>query len=144
MLSNGRPLIDSAAWQGQHPPRRRDVDNAARPAAHAGLRELRVVVRHDRVDDDDALVLFARLFDLLGRDHEGFAGRHQRGAVDQRPGVILDVRDLYAARTHLHRKLDHARNVVDVLAVDRAVDGERETVLLTQPATWIFLAMPPL
>ena len=76
--------------------------------------------------------------------HEGFARRHQRGAVEQRPGVILDVRDLDAPGAHLDGEVDHARHVVDVLAVDRRVDGERQADLRTHFATSIFLAMPPL
>ena len=48
---------------GQHAARRRDVHDAAAPAAHAGLGELGVVVRHDEVDDDDALQALRWLLD---------------------------------------------------------------------------------
>ncbi len=66
---------------GQHLARRRDVDDAAAPAAHAGLGALGVVVRHDEIDDEDALEALARLGDdlgavehLLARRHQGLAG----------------------------------------------------------------------
>ena len=45
---------------GQHLARRRDVDDAAAPAAHAGLGPLGVVVGHHEIDHEDALQALAR------------------------------------------------------------------------------------
>ena len=69
-------------------------------------------------------------FDLLGGRHEALAGRHERTAIEERPGVILDVRDLDAAGAAFDGELDHAWDVVDVLAVDRRIDGQRHARFL--------------
>ncbi len=64
------------------------------------------------------------------RVHEGFARRHQRGAVLQGPGVILDVRDFEAAGAQLHGEVDVLLDVVDVLAVHRRVERQRQAEFL--------------
>ena len=57
--------------------------------------------------------------DLLG-------GRHQRGAVLQRPAVVLHVGDLDAAGFQLQRKIDHLGDALDVGAMHHQIDGERQ------------------
>src|SRR3546814_3361951 len=52
---------------GQHLAGRRDVEELAAPAAHAGLRPPRVVVGHHVVDDQHALQPLARRLDDGGR-----------------------------------------------------------------------------
>ena len=44
----------------------------------------------------------------------------------QRPAVVLDVRHLEPLGAEAHRQIDDARQAVDVLAMDRRVDGERQ------------------
>ena len=68
----------------------------------------------------------ARLFDDAGRLVELLDGRHQRGAVLERPAVILDVGDLHAGGVELDRQLDHLGELMEVLAMNDGVDGERQ------------------
>ena len=70
---------------GQHAALRRDVHDAAAPAAHAGLRRLGVVVRNDEVEHHDALEALFRFLDDLGALQDLSARRHQAGAVLQAP-----------------------------------------------------------
>ena len=58
--------------------------------------------------------------DLLAR-------RHQRGAVLQRPAVILHMRDLDAAGAERQREVDHVGDALDIGAMHDDVDGERQT-----------------
>ena len=65
----------------------------------------------------------------LRRGHERLARRHQRAAVLQRPGVVLHVGDLDAAGAELDRVVDDRLDVMDVVAMDRRVDGQRHAEL---------------
>ena len=76
---------------------------------------------------------------MLGRVHERFARRHQRGAVLQRPGVILHVGDLDAAGAELDRVVDDRFDVLDVVAVDRRVDGQRHAELAHPAGDFLLL-----
>ena len=51
---------------GQDIARGRDIQEPAAPAAHAGFGAAGIIVRHDKVDDDDALEPLPGLRDLLG------------------------------------------------------------------------------
>ena len=53
-------------------------------------------------------------------------GRHQRGAVLQRPAVVLDVGDLDAVGVERDGHVDHVGQLVEVLPVHHGVDGERQ------------------
>ena len=69
-----------------------------------------MIVRHDGVDDDLAVMAPAQFLDLHGGALDLLGSRHQRGAVLQRPAVILDVRDLEpGARRDLVDIASHAR-----------------------------------
>ena len=72
---------------GQYLARRRDVEDAAAPAAHAGLGPAGVVVGHHEVDDEHALQALARALDQLGAAQHLLARRHQglRGCCSAQP-----------------------------------------------------------
>ena len=63
------------------------------------------------------------------RGHERFARRHQRAAVLERPGVVLHVGDLDASGAELDRVVDDRFHAIDVVAMDRRVDGQRHAEL---------------
>ena len=62
----------------------------------------------------------------VDRAHGLLPGRHQRGAVDQRPAVVLDVRDLEPLRAELDREIDDLAEMVEVLAMHHGIDRERQ------------------
>ena len=120
-LSKSRPGMRLGRVAGQHLARRRDVDDAAAPAAHAGLGAPGVVVRHDEVDDEDALEALARLARRARRCSSTWSRVGIRAwPVLQRPAVVLHVRHLEPLRAEALGQLDEGRQAVDVLAVDRA------------------------
>src|SRR4029078_10537280 len=96
---------DFPSMARKHLAGRRTVDRAAAPAADTGLRKPGEIVGHDRIDDDTAIKARA---DKVYPDH-GFvarrARRHQHCAVLHRPAVILNVRDLDAARAQRQSQL---------------------------------------
>src|SRR5262245_8739936 len=100
-----------------------DVHEALAPTAHAGLRALGVVIRHHHVDGEHAFEALTLALDELDRLNGLLIGRDQRGAVEVSPAVILDMRDFEPLGAELERKLDVAGHVVNVLPVDRRVDG---------------------
>src|SRR5207244_240467 len=67
----------------QHPAGGRDIERATAPAADAGLWITRVIVRHDRVDDDASVVALAQLLDRRNRALDLSALWHQHGPVLQ-------------------------------------------------------------
>src|SRR3954465_8246096 len=71
---------------------RRHVERAPSPSAHAWLWIARVIIRHDGIDDDPAVMAVAQLLDLLYGARDLFAARHQHGAIFQRPTIILHMR----------------------------------------------------
>ena len=108
---------------------RRDDDRGPPPAAHARLRQVLVVVREDpeHVDprsDARAEPLHRRLAALELR-----ARRHERLLVERRPPVVLRVRELEPLRVELLREPEDLLDPVEVLAVQDAVDREREAQL---------------
>ena len=113
---------------GQHLAGGRDVERAPAPAADARLRIARVIVRHHRVDDDAAVMARAQILHRRRRALDLLAGRHQRGAVLERPAVILHVRDLDAACAERQCEIDHLADAVDVGAMHDRVDGQRQPV----------------
>ena len=54
------------------------------------------------------------------------AVRHQRVAVGERPAGILHIGDLQPLGAERKRELDEFRHLLDIVAVDRRVDGERQ------------------
>src|SRR5580658_5688726 len=125
-----RPKFES--WDGfgrmtrQHPAGRRYIQRTAPPAANAWLWQPRMIVRYHGVDDDLAVMTPAQFLDRLGGTFDLLGVRHQRGAVLQRPAVVLNVRDLHTARANRQRQSDHVGDPVDIRAVNNNVDGERD------------------
>jgi hypothetical protein len=114
----------SAAWQGTDLPGRRDVQELAAPAVHAGFRPHSIIVRHDIVDGQYAFQLFARRLDGAGRLIELAAAGQQRTAILERPGVIL--RNLDPPGAQRQRHVDHLGHAGEVLAMDHHVQRERQ------------------
>src|SRR5262249_54078846 len=81
-FQNSSPVIDSAAWQGSTLPAGVTLsERRPQPPTQGRCRTL----------------------DLL-------AGWHQRGAILQRPAIVLHVRDLDPARVDREREIDHVAN----------------------------------
>ena len=57
------------------------------------------------------------------------ARRHQRGAVGERPAVILGMRDFEPARAEFDRKIDERADLMQIGAMDDRIDGERQARL---------------
>ena len=54
--------------------------------------------------------------------------RHQRGAVGQRPSVVLRVRDLHSLRVQLLDEGDHLFQMIEILPMHDQVHGEGDLV----------------
>ena len=91
---------------GQDLAGRRNVEELPAPAAHAFLRPQRVVVRHHIVDGEDALQPRFGLLDDAAGLLDLRQRRHQRGAVLQRPAVILHIGDFQPVGVEIDRHLD--------------------------------------
>ena len=83
---------------------RRDVDRDPSPAARAGFWIARVIVGHDHVDDERPLEPLARLLDQRDRLHRLLFRRHQRGAVQERPAIVLRMGDFEPASAERRSK----------------------------------------
>src|SRR3546814_19523442 len=77
---------------------RRDVEELAAPAAHAGLRPPRVVVGHHVVDDQHALQPLARHLNHRGPLLELPARRHQRPTLEKRHAAVLHATHVEPSR----------------------------------------------
>ncbi len=111
---------------GQHPAGGIDVDKVSAPAAHAGLRQPGVIIGDDIIDDEAAGM---RSPAPPRRRRSPLAvgpARQQRGPVDERPAVVLDVGDLDASGAERQRECDHALDAGGFAAVDDGVDGQRQ------------------
>ena len=75
---------------------RRDEHYFARPTAHAGLGELRVVIGNDIFDAEFATETVLRLFEKFNGARDLFARGQKLFAVDESPAVILHVRKFNA------------------------------------------------
>ena len=124
---NVMPVIVSAAWQGKARPHGDTAKNRLPQPSMQTLRTPCVVVRNDVVDHQSAFVSFprlgrylVRLFDLLPSGHEG-------GPVLQGPAIILNVSDLEAVSVDAIGECDDILQMVEVLAMDHGVDGQRQT-----------------
>ena len=114
---------------GQRLAGRRHIDRDPPPTAGAGLGIARVIVGDHHVDDQLALEANARRLDERDRFLDLFPRRHQRGAVGERPAVILGMRDFEPARAEFDRKIDERADLMQIGAMDDRVDGERQAGL---------------
>src|SRR5208282_3412323 len=114
---------------GQRLAGRRDVDREPAPAARAGFWIAGVIIGHDHVDDEPAFEFQPRLLDQRDRRLRLLARRHQRGAVRERPAIVLRVGDFEPARAELERKIDEGTDLMQVRAADDRVEGERQAGL---------------
>ncbi len=118
--------MDLGGVTGQHLARRRDVEELPAPAAHAFLRPQRVIIRHHKVDGQNALEPdLGFLDDAAGLLHL-FQGRHQRRAVFQCPAVILHIGDLEPVGVEIDRHLDDVGQLMQVLPVHHRIDRQRQ------------------
>ena len=111
---------------GQYGAVRRHHEGVARPATHAGFGIDGEIVRRDEIDVHDAGQPFARCLDDLGLAIDCFAVGHQRIAVGERPAGILHIGDLEPFRAKRKGELDEFRHFLDIVAMDRRIDGERQ------------------
>ena len=84
----------------------RDVEELPAPAAHAFLRPQRVIIRHHIVDGEHAFQPLPRFLDDAAGLLDLRQRRHQRGAVLQRPAVILHIGDFEPVGIEIDRHLD--------------------------------------
>src|SRR5215469_8540849 len=108
----------------QYPARRADIEKTPSPAAHAGFWPVRVIIGHDIVDDHDPGKASSGGLDGRGRGIELPAARQQRGAIAQRPAVILNMRDFEAVGAKFYREVNDLAEPVEILAVHDSVDGQ--------------------
>src|ERR1051326_8952334 len=87
---------DLSGVTGQHLAGRRHIERAPAPTADARVWEAGEIIGHHRVDDDLAAMRAPQPLDVTQSRLDLLTRRHQRGAVLQRPAVILDVRNLDA------------------------------------------------
>ena len=66
---------------------------------------------------------------LGDRDFGLRPGRHQRGAVDEAPTVILRMSDLDTPCTERHGQFDHLAGARDIGAMDHGIDGQRQAIV---------------
>src|SRR5437879_598904 len=108
----------------------RDEQELASPAADAGFRKFRVVIRDN---EDNARFAFQAFFGFLefGDTKFKLAARGQeRLAIRQAPAVILHAGEFYAAGPVLVDEQDHLLEFLNVLAVDDEVQGYADAVFL--------------
>jgi len=114
---------------GQDLAGRRDIEELPAPAAHA----ISSAAAHNNpaphIDRQNAFQPRLGFFD----DPAGFLdllqGRHQRGAVLQRPAVILHIGDLEPVGIEIDRHLDDVGELMQVLPVHHRINGERQIEL---------------
>src|SRR5262249_19075622 len=73
------------------------------------------------------MVQAAQFLDLRGRTRDLLALRHERGAILERPPIILHIRDFDAASPEAQGQIDHRRDAFNVGAVYDDIDGEWKT-----------------
>ena len=116
----------SAAWQGRTLPDGDTLsDRRPHPPAQASFGVAREIVRHNRVDNDDAVVAFPQSFDTTTRTFDLLSGWHQLRTVRNRPAVILNMGNFDPAGAERHRLVNHGGDAVDIGTMNDSIDGER-------------------
>ena len=123
-----------AAWQGSTRPAGSTLMNRCPQPPMQAFGSLRIVVGDDVVDDEAAAQAPPRRFDHGGGLLELLAGRQQRGAVLQRPAVVLHVRDLEPAGAEPDGEVDHLGDARRVVAVDDGVQRSAPVPLRARQA----------
>src|SRR5215471_10255359 len=82
---------DFSGMARKHLTGRGDIDRAVAPTADTGLWKTRVIVRHNRVDHDAAMISRTQHFNLTRGVIDLLPRRHQGTAVLQRPAVVLHM-----------------------------------------------------
>ncbi len=119
----------------------RDHEGIGPPAAHAGFGVIRIIIRRDEVDVEDAGEVFPGLFDKVDLAHDGVVAGHERRPVEIGPAVVLHIGDLQPLCAEFQREIDEFRNLVNVELVDRCVDGERQAQVSDPLSRLAFLFM---
>src|SRR4051812_36481965 len=107
----------------------RDDDRGAPPTAHAGLRQVLMDVGEDPEDRDPRADALAEAPHRLLPAVDLCLRRDERLLVDDRPPVVLRVRELQALGAELLGEHEDLLDPVEVLAVQDAVDRERKPEL---------------
>ena len=108
---------------------RRDDDRGPPPAAHARLRQVLVVVREHPEDGDPRADALAEALHRLLAALELRARRHERPLVERRPTRSTACSRARAAARRAPPRAEDLLDPVEVLAVQDAVDREREAQL---------------
>ena len=114
----------------QHVAVRGDHHRRRAPAAHARLGQVLEVVGEHPEDVDLGADPLAEALDRLLRALQLLPRRHERLLVGDRPAVVLRVGQLEPLRAELERELEQLLDAIEVLAVQDAVDRQREVELL--------------
>ena len=126
-------VVKDQSWNGlgrmagQNLARGRNIDHPASPSAHAGLGKARIIVGHDRIDHDDAVIAPAQVFEQFDGIQRLLIGGHQRIPVGQGPAVILGVRDFDPPGAELHGEFHEFLGAADILPVDHRIDRQRQS-----------------
>ena len=105
-----------------------DEHQSPSPAAHAGFGKARVVIGDDGIDADASGEVLFGGGDGFDSPIQLLACGQERGAILQSPAVVLGVGDLHALWSELLDERDHLFKVIDVLAMDDEINGERDLV----------------
>lgn len=85
------------------------------------------MIVNDEVEIQHAEETFFRLFDDVDRLKKGFARRDQRGAIELRPGVILNMRNLDPLGVDCDGEVDDLRQMRNVLPMHRRIDRQAKS-----------------
>jgi len=92
--------------------------------------------RDHGVDDDAAMVPAREDFHNAAAPRDLLPRRHERGAVLERPAIVLNMRDFDPFRIECQCKLDHLADPVDIAAVnDRVTVSGSLSRTASSPAT---------
>src|SRR5882724_1309698 len=132
---------DSRGVAGKRPSCGVDEHELPAPSAHAGLGIAGIVVGNDGVDANlsrGTLLRFGNdqqsLIDLLACGHE-------RGAVPQRPPVVLNVSNLHTVWLQSFEEADGFVEVIEILPMNDQIDRERRALLLNDSRKFDFPRM---
>ena len=109
---------------GQHLALGLDGDDVLRPAAHARLRELCVIVGRHVVDIQHAFQPVLRLADDGSFLKDPFVIGQKRGPISGCPAVILHMGDLEPVGFEFKGEVDQRARLPDIMPVRRRVEGQ--------------------
>jgi hypothetical protein len=85
-----------------------------------------MIIRHDCVDDDAPTMAAAEFLDERCRPLDLRSRRHERGAIDKRPAMILRVCYLQPARRQRECKINHFADPINIGAMHDCIYRQRQ------------------